>query len=145
MNHDQMDAGVISVEEAIEKALETKKSRRPSYVRDLRKRWRRFGEWLPAAKRKSINTISQVDVRRYLTARKLNPQGAERASKFIGFVFLDRAALSHACKSVLRNQSQATLKVGKTKCLGSKFTAGNWFHGLFWGCLPVCDQKKLSD
>jgi hypothetical protein len=33
------DAGVISLEEAIEKALETKRSKRPSYVRDLRKRW----------------------------------------------------------------------------------------------------------
>lgn len=44
--------------------------------RDLRKRWGRFGEWLPAAKRKEINTISQLDARRYLTARRLNPQGS---------------------------------------------------------------------
>ncbi len=80
IKHSRPDAGVISVEEAIEKALETKRSKRPSYVRDLRKRWGRFREWLPAAKRKAINTISQLDVRRYLTARKLNPQGgAERA------------------------------------------------------------------
>ena len=21
----------------------------------------------------------------------------------------------------------------------------NWFHGLCWGCSPVCDRRKLSD
>jgi hypothetical protein len=49
IKHSRPDAGVISVEEAIEKALETKRSKRPSYIRDLRKRWSRFKEWLPAA------------------------------------------------------------------------------------------------
>jgi len=57
IKHSRPDAGVISVEEAIQKALETKRSKRPSYVEDLRKRWGRFREWLPAAKRKAINTI----------------------------------------------------------------------------------------
>jgi hypothetical protein len=66
IKHSRPDAGVISVDEAIEKALETKRSKRPSYVRDLRKRWSRFREWLPAAKRKALNTRSQLDVRRYL-------------------------------------------------------------------------------
>jgi hypothetical protein len=172
--HSRPDAGVISVEEAIEKALETKKLRRPSYVRDLRKRWRRFGEWLPAAKKKSINTISQVDVRRYLTARKLNPQGERNELRNLSVLFSWTAQRHHMpanpCSGIkvedaqseepvrvlsieeikhlldlAQRELQATLKVGKTKCLGSKFTAGNWFHGLFWGCLPVCDQKKLSD
>ena len=39
IKHSRPDAGVVSVEEAIEKALETKRSKRPSYVRDFRKRW----------------------------------------------------------------------------------------------------------
>ena len=62
IKHSRPDAGVISVDEAIEKALETKRSKRPSYVRDLRKRWARFREWLPVAERKAINTIGQLDV-----------------------------------------------------------------------------------
>jgi hypothetical protein len=106
IKHSRPDAGVVSVEEAIEKALETKRSKRPSYVKDLRKRWGRFRAWLPSAKRKEINTLSQVDVRRYLTARKWNPQGERNELRTYPFVFLDRAAPPHDCKSVLRNQSE---------------------------------------
>jgi len=87
IKHSRPDAGAISVGEAIEKALETKKSKRLSYVRDLRKRWGRFREWLPVAKRKAINTISQVDVRRYLTACKLNPQGERNELRNLSVLF----------------------------------------------------------
>jgi site-specific recombinase XerD len=47
----------------------------------------RFREWLPAAKRKAINTISQVDVRRYLTACKLNPQGEQNELRNLSVLF----------------------------------------------------------
>ena len=130
--------------EAIEKALETKKSKRLSYVRDLRKRWGRFREWLPVAKRKAINTISQVDVRRYLTACKLNPQGERNELRNLSVLFswivqhhhmaanpclgikvenspseepvrvLLIAEIKHLLK-LAQMELQATLKVGKTK------------------------------
>jgi integrase len=138
------DAGIISVEEAIEKALETKRSKRPSYIRDLRKRWSRFKEWLPAAKRKAINTIGQVDIRRYLTARKLNPQGERNELRNLSVLFswtvqhhhmtanpcsgikvedspseepvrvLSIAEIKHLLE-LAQMELQATLKVGKTK------------------------------
>ena len=144
IKHSRPDAGVISVEEAIEKALETKRSKRPSYVRDLRKRWGRFREWLPAAKRKAINTISQLDVRRYLTARKLNPQGERNELRNLSVLFswtvqhhhmpanpcsgikvedspseepvrvLSIAEIKHLLE-LAQMELQATLKVGKTK------------------------------
>jgi hypothetical protein len=87
IKHSRPDAGAISVEEAIEKALESKRSKRSSYVKDLRKRWGRFRQWLPPAKSKAINTISEVDIRRYLTARKLNPQGERNELRNLSVLF----------------------------------------------------------
>jgi hypothetical protein len=144
IKHLRPNAGVISVEEAIEKALETKRSKRPSYVRDLRKRWGRFTAWLPAARRKAINTISQVDVRRYLTARNLNAQGERNELRNLSVLFswavqhhhmpanpcsgikvedspseepvrvLSIAEIKHLLE-LAQKELQATLKVGKTK------------------------------
>jgi integrase len=144
IKHSRPDAGVISVDEAIDRALETKRSKRPSYVRDLRKRWARFREWLPAAKRKALNTISQLDVRRYLTARKLSPQGERNELRNLSVLFswavqhhhmpanpcsgikvddspseepvrvLSIAEIKHLLELAQMNL-QATLKVGKTK------------------------------
>src|SRR5260370_16864675 len=68
-------AGTISVGEAIESAQLRKNSKRPSYRGDLVRRWRRFERWLPAAKRKAINSITQMDVRKFLTECKLKPKG----------------------------------------------------------------------
>ncbi len=144
IKHSRPDAGVISVDEAIDRALETKRSKRPSYVRDLRKRWARFREWLPAAKRKALNTISQLDVRRYLTARKLSPQGERNELRNLSVLFswavqhhhmpanpcsgikvddspseepvrvLSIAEIKHLLELAQTNL-QATLKVGKVK------------------------------
>jgi hypothetical protein len=144
IKHSRPDAGVISVEEAIEKALETKRSKRPSYIRDLRKRWSRFKEWLPAAKRKALNTIGQVDIRRYLTARKSNPQGERNELRNLSVLFswtvqhhhmtanpcsgikvedspseepvrvLSIAEIKHLLE-LAQMELHATLKVGKTK------------------------------
>jgi len=68
-------AGTISVGEAIEKAQLRKESKRPAYRGDLVRRWRRFERWLPAAKRKAINSIAQIDVRKFVTECKLKPKG----------------------------------------------------------------------
>ena len=144
IKHSRPDAGIISVEEAIEKAIETKKSKRSSYVRDLKKRWGRFKEWLPAAKRKAINTISQLDVRKYLTARKLNPEGERNELRNLSVLFswtmqhhhmaanpcsgikvedspseepvrvLSIPEIKHLLK-MAHMELQATLKVGKSK------------------------------
>jgi hypothetical protein len=48
IKHSRPDAGVISVAEAIEKALERKKSKSKSYKDNLGRRWRRFEKWLPS-------------------------------------------------------------------------------------------------
>src|SRR5208282_423722 len=61
------DAGVISVAEAIEKALARKKSKSKSYKDNLGRRWRRFEKRLSPAKRKAIHTVTQLDVRRFLS------------------------------------------------------------------------------
>ena len=50
------------------------KGKRPSYVADLRKRWKRFERWLPAERRKAINSIAQVDVRRFLDSCNFSPK-----------------------------------------------------------------------
>ena len=51
---------------AIEGALaEKSKSKRPTYLADLGKRWRRFERWLPTDKRKAINGITKLDIRRF--------------------------------------------------------------------------------
>ena len=48
IRHAKPAAGTISVTKAIELALREKgKGKRPSYVADLRKRWKRFERWLP--------------------------------------------------------------------------------------------------
>jgi integrase len=69
VRHAKPPAGVISVGHAIEEALVEKgKSKRPTYLVDLGKRWRRFERWLPADKRKAINGITKLDIEE---ARKL--------------------------------------------------------------------------
>jgi len=144
IKHARPDAGIISVEEAIERALESKKSKRPSYVKDLKKRWGRFKEWLPRVKRKAINTISELDVRKYLTALKLNPKGEPNELRNLSVLFswtvqhhhmpanpcsgikiehspseepvrvLSIAEIKHLLH-LAHQELQATLKVGKTK------------------------------
>jgi Tir chaperone protein (CesT) family len=68
--------GVISVGQAIDQALAEKStSKRPTYLTDLAKRWRRFERWLPADKRKAINSLTKVDIRRFLNDCELRPVG----------------------------------------------------------------------
>jgi hypothetical protein len=66
--HAKPPAGVISAGQAIEEALaEKSRSKRPTYLADLGKRWRRSERWLPADKRKAINGITKLDIRRSST------------------------------------------------------------------------------
>ena len=87
IKHSRPDAGIISVKTAIDKAIETKKLKRPSYVADLKKRWTRFEEWLPSAKKKQINTITAADIRKYLTSRYLNPDGEDNEHGNLSVLF----------------------------------------------------------
>ena len=80
-------AGTISVGEAIEKAQLRKESKRPTYRGDLVRRWRRFEKWLPAAKRKTINSITQMDVRKFLTECKLKPKGENNMRRNLSVFF----------------------------------------------------------
>ena len=74
IRHAKPAAGTISITKAIELALREKgKGKRPSYVADLRKRWKRFERWLPAEGRKAINSITQIDVSRFLDSCNLSP------------------------------------------------------------------------
>jgi hypothetical protein len=76
IRHAKPPAGTISVTKAIELALcEKEKGKRPSYVADLRKRWKRFERWLPAERRKAMNSIAQMDVRRFLDRWSVGASG----------------------------------------------------------------------
>ena len=87
IKHSRPDAGAISVAEAIEKALARKKSKSKSYKDNLGRRWRRFEKWLPPAKRKAIHTVTQLDVRRFLSGCDLEPQGEGNELRNLSVLF----------------------------------------------------------
>jgi len=89
IRHAKPPAGILSVAQAIEGALaEKSKSKRPTYLADLGKRWRRFERWLPAEKRKAINGVTGLDVRRFLNECRLKPVGSGTCSAISPFCFL---------------------------------------------------------
>ena len=72
----------------IEAALaEKSRSKRPTYLADLGKRWRRFERWLPAEKRKAINGVTSLDVRKFLNACNLNPMGERNMLRNLSVLF----------------------------------------------------------
>jgi hypothetical protein len=80
--------GVLSVAKAIEGALtEKSKSKRPAYLADLGKRWRRFERWLPADRRTAINGITRLDIRRFLNDCKLRPIGERNMLRNLSVLF----------------------------------------------------------
>jgi integrase len=60
---------------------------RPTYLADLRKRWRRFERWLPADRRKAINGITKLDIRRFLNDCKLKPVGERNMLRNLSVLF----------------------------------------------------------
>ena len=88
IRHAKPPAGVLSVAKAIEEALaEKSKSKRPTYLADLGKRWRRFERWLPTEKRKAINGITSLDIRRFLNDCKLKPVGERNMLRNLSVLF----------------------------------------------------------
>ena len=88
IRHAKPLAGILSVSQSIEKALaEKSKSKRPTYLADLGKRWRRFERWLPADRRKAINGITKLDVRRFLNDCKLKPIGERNMLRNLSVLF----------------------------------------------------------
>ena len=88
IRHAKPPAGVLSVAKAIEGGLaEKSKSKRPAYLVDLGKRWRRFERWLPTDKRKAINGITRLDVRRFLNDCKLKPVGERNMLRNLSVLF----------------------------------------------------------
>ena len=81
IKHSRPAAGVISVAEAIEKAVLRKQSRRPTYWTNLKTRWRRFERWLPRAKKKALHMITQSDIRSYLNHCNLKPKGEDNEKR----------------------------------------------------------------
>jgi integrase len=88
IRHAKPPAGIISVAQAIEEALaEKSRSKRPSYLADLGKRWRRFERWLPSEKRKAINGVTALDVRKFLNECKLKPIGERNMLRNLSVLF----------------------------------------------------------
>jgi integrase len=88
IRHAKPPAGILSVAQAIEEALvEKSRSKRPTYLADLGKRWRRFERWLPAEKRKAINGITGLDVRKFLNECKLKPVGERNMLRNLSVLF----------------------------------------------------------
>jgi hypothetical protein len=88
IRHAKPPAGVLSVAKAIEGALtEKSKSKRPAYLADLGKRWRRFERWLPADRRTAINGITRLDIRRFLNDCKLRPIGERNMLRNLSVLF----------------------------------------------------------
>jgi integrase len=80
-------AGTLSVSDAIEAAQKAKKGKRPTYRADLIRRWRRFERWLPANKRKAINTITKPMIRKFLTDCDLRSEGERNMLRNISVLF----------------------------------------------------------
>jgi integrase len=88
IRHAKPPAGVLSVAKAIEGALaEKSKSKRSAYLVDLGKRWRRFERWLPTDKRKTINGITKLDIRKFLNDCKLKPVGERNMLRNLSVLF----------------------------------------------------------
>ncbi len=88
LRHARPPAGTVTVEGAIDLALADKRrSKRPSYLTDLRSRWRRFERWLPPEKRKAINSVTQLDVRRYLNECNLKPVSERNMLRNLSVLF----------------------------------------------------------
>ncbi|MEO6847154.1 MAG: hypothetical protein ABI254_07840 [Chthoniobacterales bacterium] len=88
VRHSKPPAGVISVAEAIEQALKKKsKSKRPTYLADLKKRWTRFEKWLSPQKKKAINGIGKLDVRQFLDDCMLQPVGERNMLRNVSVLF----------------------------------------------------------
>jgi integrase len=70
IRHAKPPAGVLSVAKAIEAALAEKgKSKRPTYLADLGKRWRRFERWLPAENHMTENPCLGMTVEESTTKK----------------------------------------------------------------------------
>jgi integrase/recombinase XerD len=88
VTHAKPPAGVISISAAIEQAIrEKQKSKRPTYISDLRKRWRRFEHWLPAEKREKLNAVTRQDIIDYLAHCDLQPLGERNQLRNLSVLF----------------------------------------------------------
>lgn len=88
IRHAKPVAGVLSVAQAIEEALaEKSRSKRPAYLADLGKRWRRFERWLPADRKRAINGITKFDIRKFLNDCKLKPVGERNMLRNVSVLF----------------------------------------------------------
>jgi hypothetical protein len=103
IRHAKPPAGTISVTETIDRALrEKRKGKRSSYVADLRKRWKRFERWLPAERRKVINSITQVDVRRFLDSCNLSPTAERNQLRNLSVLFTWAVSKHHMAENPCR-------------------------------------------
>jgi integrase len=103
IRHAKPAGGTISVTEAIDLALREKaKGKRPSYVADLRKRWKRFERWLPADRRRAINSVTQVDVRRFLDSCNLSPTAERNQLRNLSVLFTWTVSKHHMAENPCR-------------------------------------------
>lgn len=83
------DSGTLSVKEAIEKCagekLKLKRSTHTLY--DLKTRWKRFSDFLPAAKQKAVHSITTEDVERFVKSCKLAPLGQRNMVRALSSLF----------------------------------------------------------
>jgi hypothetical protein len=147
VRHAKPSAGTISVTETIDRALREKgKGKRPSYVADLRKRWKRFERWLPAERRKVINSITQVDVRRFLDSCNLSDRRAKSAPQPFGAVHVGGVKAPHGRESMPGNQSrkrQGRAAANDLADLGTpeaSHSCQGWLQGR-WN-RPLCDGAR---
>ena len=103
IRHAKPPAGTISVTRAIELALrEKEKGKRASYITDLGKRWRRFERWLPSEKRRAINSITPIDVRRFLDSCDLSPMGERNQHHNLSVLFTWAVSKHHMAENPCR-------------------------------------------
>jgi integrase len=103
VRHAKPPAGSISIAKAIERGLREKgKGKRPSYVADLRKRWNRFERWLPADRRNAINSVTQVDVRRFLDSCNLSPTAERNQLRNLSVLFTWAVSKHHMAENPCR-------------------------------------------
>ena len=142
--HAKPPAGALSVTQAIEKALEEKgRSKRPTYLVDLGKRWRRFELWLPAEKRKVISSITKLDIRKFLNDCKLKPVGEKNMLRNISVLFSwavnQQHVVENPCLGITVEES--TTKKAAVRILKIE-EARKMLHFLATGFKVEADEKE---
>jgi integrase len=144
IRHAKPPAGILTVAQAIEEALaEKSRSKRPAYLADLGKRWRRFERWLPPEKRKAINGITGLDVRKFLNECKLKPVGERNMLRNLSVLFTWAVNQHHMAENPCLGMTveESTVKKSAVRILSIE-EARKLFHLIATGFKVEAEERE---